>query len=431
MRTDLPSTTKREMLKNRIKQQYTVKRFKNISVLTGHMAFPGMSDDELARTCLDLFSGNSRHTTVKEGKYKTILITSIRGVPCLVKKYRNTGTARGMKSWFSPSRALTEFHAGITIHEKGITTAVPFFMAEKHSAGFVRESMVVLPFIDNATELKDLFFSRSEQRNSLLEEFGKFTRRIFSCGIFQNDYSLNNFMVAMTGEKASLYFIDFERVTIKDGLSEPEKILLLSKLNRVGREISLRDRLCFLKGYLGSEQATGQDIRNTALQIRKNTINVLKRDLKRCRLTSIYTHGRYNRIKTRAYSGLYKKGLSGLDIETLGRQVFSPDQPSSILLDKQGKKELRVLRLKKKDAQWLWSCITVFRIAGSPLKIPPVLICNRTQGVIIAEPAAMKNFCHPEATCRQSQLRFLKTNFSDELEKMKKLATKGMQAKNR
>ena len=60
-------------------------------------------------------------------------------------------------------------------------------------------------------------------------------------------------MVRKEGAKNQIYFIDFERVEIKNRLLPDQKMELLAKLNRVGREVSIKDRLRFLSGYLEVE----------------------------------------------------------------------------------------------------------------------------------------------------------------------------------
>jgi tRNA A-37 threonylcarbamoyl transferase component Bud32 len=333
---------------------------------------------------------------------------------------------RHAKSVLSPSRAMKEFHAGMSIHSRGITTAVPLFMAERSLMGFVRQSLIVMPFITEAMELKDLFFNRMPDRKEMLERFGQLTGEIFSQGVFQNDYSLNNFIVGKINRKPRIYFIDFERVSLKDRLSEPETIFLLSKLNRVGREITTLERLIFLKGYLGAGSCIDKTVSQLALKIRENTVQVLKRDLKRCRMTSLYTHGHYNRLKTDIYTGLYEKGCSAEEIIKKKDEIFASEISEVSLMFKGHALALKTIQLKKQDAEWLWSCITVFVIAGLPLQIPHVLVCNSKCGVIMAVPSMVSRLCSMDRALRSVSLRFIKGNFSEELGKMKKLLDEGL-----
>ena len=140
-------------------KDYTLKKYDTIQLLIHESLLSASPDRDWQEVCVKLFSENSREVILKEGQYKTIFTADINETPCLVKKYRNRGIAKRFKSLFFSAKAMHEFKAAVYLHEKGIPTAAPLFVAEIKKGGLVKESLIVLPFLSGARELKDLFFS--------------------------------------------------------------------------------------------------------------------------------------------------------------------------------------------------------------------------------------------------------------------------------
>ena len=136
---------------------YTYKKFANLEIIVSKKYSETCSESSLKNICFRLFNSNILDNIRKEGAYKTILTATFNNTPCIVKKYRNKGFFRRVKSLFFPSRAMNEFNAAVSIHNKKIPTAPPLFMAEKGKWKFITESFVCLLFLSEAIELRDVF----------------------------------------------------------------------------------------------------------------------------------------------------------------------------------------------------------------------------------------------------------------------------------
>lgn len=404
-------------------QGYTLKKYNNIKLLIRDSLIPECSDKQWKAVCLGLFSDKERQDIQKEGAYKTVLKTTVNETLCIVKKYRNNGFIRKIKSPFCTSKAMVEFRAAVYIHNKGIPTAPPLFMAEKRRFGFVAESLVALPFLSGAQELKDVFFNFKAyslfEKRKILENFGRLTGKIFQQGVFQNDYSLNNFMTRREQKKQQIYFIDFERVKIKPAISESDKLFLLAKLNRIGREVGLPERMCFLQAYLNVDPGFAENVKDLALKIQEKTVAVLKRDLKRGRLTSIYTHGNYERIKLRGYKGFYKKGYDPEEIIRQSKDIPDDSVRAKVSLNFiESGVVLQAVQFKGHDLEKIWSAISTLIIAGLPAKLPHIMLIKDNCGFIMFTPSNYDKL--RLLVSSQTQLPdFIKNNFPEEIEKLR------------
>jgi len=404
-------------------KDYTLKKYDTIQLLIHESLLSASPDRDWQEVCVKLFSENSREVILKEGQYKTIFTADINETPCLVKKYRNRGIAKRFKSLFFSAKAMHEFKAAVYLHEKGIPTAAPLFVAETKKGGLVKESLIVLPFLSGARELKDLFFHKNSfsaaEKRKIMEDFGRLSGKILQQGVFQYDFSLNNFMIRKEAEKCRLYFIDFERVEIKKEISEAQKTELLAKLNRVGCQVRLTERLRFLKGYLEAEPGNAISVKDLAARLQKKTVRILKRDLKRGRMSSIYTHDGFEKIRLRGLSGFCKRGYDPEEIA--GRVIGLPAEASRAevsLRFGQSDHVLKAIPLKAPDAESIWSAMSTLIIAGLPMDLPHVLVHDDKQGFIMVQPSLPESFrCFIDSESRLKN--FMNNNFSEELEKVR------------
>ncbi|MEI6126916.1 MAG: lipopolysaccharide kinase InaA family protein [Pseudomonadota bacterium] len=405
---------------------YTYKKYKNLGVWVKESLCPEFSDAQLQDYCLQLFSKENNPAIIKEGTYKKIFTAKIHTTPGIVKIYRSPGFLRQLKTFFSPSRAMREFQAAAYVYHKGIPTAEPLLLAERKKWGCVQEGLVAVRFIEEAQELRDfLFYEKNialSEKRKIITEFGRLTDKIFKNGIFQYDYALNNFMIRKDGERRQLYFIDFEKVTINKEPSSAQQLDILARLNRVGREVSPRDRLRFLRGYSGAGSARTKEVLALARTLQKETIQALKKDVGRSRLTSIYTHARYDRIKLSSYAGLCRKGHLPQEIINKIKNIPAGRHQVEISLTAgQPAALLKALQFSGDEAGKMWAAMSVLIIAGAPLELPHVLIEDSRRGFLLFPVSAsgqFENFTRGES----SRCNFIKTNFPEEFAKIKRMA---------
>jgi hypothetical protein len=159
--------------------------------------------------------------------------------------------------------------------------------------------------LEGAQDLKDFLFDSDfdsfDAKKRFFYEFGSLTKEIFESRIYQDDYSINNFMIRNKEGRNRIYFIDFERVKTDTEISEDLAVRLLAKLNRIGRIISQTERLRFLKGFMSGKAENRESLKAFASKIQSKTLIVLKRDFKRGRLTSLYTCNSFEPYKKRFF----------------------------------------------------------------------------------------------------------------------------------
>lgn len=375
---------------------YTHRSYRGLRCIIRDDLAQRFSDAALHGLCQGLFSKDCAGEVIKRGTYKTLLKTVVNDTPCIVKKYRIPGLVRRLKGLVRPSRPRQEFIAACFISGRGISTAAPLLLAEYRRFGLIREGLVVMPFIEGAQELRDFFFyenAPTRERKEVISQFGRLTARIFGSGVFQYDYALNNFLIRREAGACQCYFIDFEKVITDRTASREQKFDILSRLNRVGREVSVRDRMLFLKGYLAVDPEIAKNLHDFALELQQQTILTLRTDLERRRLTSIYTHARYDRIHLGGYSGLCKKGYNPEEIVNKIKNISAGPGFYDAELTREGKSvQVSLLQAAAAEAEYLWAIISTFIIAGAPLELPHILLQDAERGFLCFAPAVLGQY---------------------------------------
>lgn len=368
--------------------------------------------------CRELLSPSPPAEVIKRGTYKTLLKCTLDTIPCMVKAYRVHGIMRKVASLIKPSRPAREFLAGCFITAQGIPTATPLAFAERRRWGCVSEGLVIVPFIENAIELREFFFSPdipAGERHRVAEAFGRLTAEIFARGIFQYDYALNNFLIRRE-EHGRLYFIDFEKVQIHSVPSLGQRIDILSRLNRVGKEVSVRERLLFVKGYCAHDPGIGST-RTCARELLRATVAALRNDLARKRCTSIYTHARYRRIKRRPYSGLCLSAYATDEVIAMFANIKHRHGTFSVRL--QGH-ELTAYVLNAAEAEKAWAIMNAFVVGGARSDLPEVFIRDAQRGCIGFAPETLRSWRNV-LSCSCSADRFVQRIFPEQAHALRAL----------
>lgn len=371
---------------------YTYKRLGGVRALIHERLAAGYSDQQWADFFSRLFAVDDGPDVLKAGAYKTVLRAELHGAACIVKRYCNRGLLRRIKSLVRPSRARQEFRAALAISRAGIPTPAPLCLAELRRAGLVAASLVVLELIGNAQELQEVFFATGgcpgSERREIVAGFGRLTGRIFQQGIFQSDYSLNNFLLQADRAGRRIFFVDFEKVRMRPALDWPTKIWLLAKLNRVGRQVSRTDRLRFLRAYAEQDPGISAGLKDLARTLQTETLRVLASDLKRQRLTSIYTNRTYEKVNLRGWIGLCRKGYSPEEILSQVAAISQTSDGTLLRLHCPGsERSLIALQFPDRDAVRLWALINTLKVAGAALELPEVLAQGSGRGFLVLDPA--------------------------------------------
>ena len=340
---------------------------------------------------------------IKKGTRKSIWLFILpggqKGEEYLIKRYLSTAPLTRLKNSITSSKAVRELKAAHAIAEKDIPTVTPLAVGEKGRWGMVSQGYVVLEKLKNCRDLNNYFLKEYPAAQShrklpekwkIIREFGILARKVLNAGILQSDFSLNNFLLTKeTTGAIKLYLSDFEKISIKHTLAFDQKVRCLAKLNRVGREISASDRLRFLKSYL-AENGSKQKVSSFARTIQERTVEILKNDSIRGRITSVYTDALYERIEQNDIRGHYRKGYAVNEILDIIRRfdLSAKSLPSATVKHKEeihmkltcdGKVQpLKVVRyiphLKTTSARTLWTKMSTLSMGGIPLDIPHVFL---------------------------------------------------------
>ena len=407
---------------------YIKKIFRSIQAFVRQDIAAACADDDLLAFCRALFAEPSAERLIKRGSYKTIARFELGAIPCIVKTYKNKGLLGMLKSAAVASRGRQEFTAAAFIHGQGIATAAPLMLAEKKTLGMVRESAVALECIDGAQELREFFFyDRSIlpcERWRVADQFGRLTAAIFKKGIYQYDFALNNFLIRREADGFGLYFIDFERVRLRSLISREQKLDALARLGRVGAEISLKDRLRFLRGYLGQEPDFSPDLHALAAEMVAATVAAIRHDLARGRTTSIYTHARYDRIQHDGRTGLCRKGADLQVLLSAVAALSGRESAGQLVIRHEGKSlVMRAVYLEPQEAEAAWVALTALIIAGMPIGLPHALVCSEITGCLLLEPS-MRPACERFFAADSRSARFVIQHFPAEVELLKSLLAK-------
>jgi tRNA A-37 threonylcarbamoyl transferase component Bud32 len=355
----------------------------------------------------------------------------------LVKKYKSKSLAKMTKDLWRGSRALQELQIARAIHDRGIVTAVPLLAAERMKRGLVYESLLVLPFLSDACELKDFFLEPQNscrsacspaQLSDIFHSFGRLTAMIFRAGINQNDYSLNNFLIRKETCGHRIYFIDFERAAISERITDRVKTELLAKLNRAGHEVRVGDRLRFLRGYLALDDRAHGSLLRYARELQKQTLSMIQRDLKRGRLTSIYTSGAYEKFRALSFRGMYKSGYRLEEImDQLAALTREERQVAVTIGRKADTRSLIAVKMERGNAEKTWAVINALKLSGLPLEMPHIYAEGDKSGFLFLQLPASGGFPALEALARQAgagTMKIIEEYFPDELRDILALYTR-------
>jgi hypothetical protein len=373
-----------------------------------------VSDDmpaPLRETLLPLVSSPgfvSDGTLLKRGTYKSIwryrLSTHQGEQGYLIKRYQNRRLLDRLISLFRPSKARREWEAACGVSQRGVPTPVPLAIGVRKRRGMVMESFVILEEMKDCQDLNRFFLVacapgapalKVSEKWNIIKALGALARKANEAGVHQSDFALNNFLLERDARgEARLYLSDFEKITLRRSLTFDQEITCLAKLNRVGREVSLADRMRFLKSYAGAEPRSPQ-LRALSRAVQEQTRTILLQDHARGRKTSVYTDALYDRISRDTLTGFIRKGYDIDDIlAVVGRfDLLAGNLPLREIKEREeiavdircddGSHRLNAVRYTvhggNLSAGRIWSSICTLALAGFPVSLPPVFLENRAQ----------------------------------------------------
>jgi len=380
---------------------YTRLTVNNVQWLVKDDAHPVVKEHVIAQLSSETFFNHC--VSIKRGKHKSLwLFTPPAGQDdesFLIKRYENKQLLHRLKTIVMPSKALQELKAARGIDQRGILTPLPVAVGERMTGRMVKESLVVLSQLKACQALNAYFligYPGGKSPHNLLEKrkiikaLGEVARKAHQAGVLQSDFSLNNFLLTKDAHgEIMIYLSDFEKITLKDTLSFDQEVTCLAKLNRIGRKISLADRWRLLQAYTGN-QSNHDQVAALARAVQKRTVELLKQDYARGRITSVYTDALYEKYEEANITGYFKKGYSVKDIlgiihkfDLLAKSLPSSEikqrEEITVGLNFEGTQQpLKAVRYiphtQTISARTLWTTISTLAIAGLPIDIPHALM---------------------------------------------------------
>ena len=222
-------------------------------------------------------------TVLKKGRRKSfaLLETTVNGGEVYVKTFRVKGILQRLKHQFLKSKALRELEVSLVAQERGIPVVLPLAAGEKYQGGLLQESYLLIQRLPGALNLLEYLCTRDtthRDKARVIEALGRLSRKTHDEGILQEDFALNNFLLA-NPQDSQIFLIDFERSRVSQTLSTEEKEWTLAKLNRIGADFTLTYKFRFLKAYCRTKEEFRDLPRWKRLEA--YTHQILKRDAQR------------------------------------------------------------------------------------------------------------------------------------------------------
>jgi len=330
---------------------------------------------------------------LKKGKQKAIYLLRLKAEnktqEFFLKVYYHYGISRWIKPYLKHPRGTHEFYTGLQIIQRNISTIVPCAGGIKKRGGAILESYFLSEKMAH-TENFNLFLLRESpngdliptNRSPIMENLGVLIRTMHAMGVLQKDLAPNNFLLGIgKGNYGKFYLVDYERVKIIRSVPEAIQKWVLSKLNRIGLEVSLSDRFHFLHAY--RPELDKEAFKKLAKEINGRTVFQIKKDISRPRMSNVYIAARYLFFQQDDYWGFCRKGY---DLNSLLMYISQPEKADSSKhgiffwrkANSQSSEKIRINKGSKKNSpEKLWAIIWGLKLARIPVISPVALVAKR------------------------------------------------------
>lgn len=251
-----------------------------------------------------------------EGKRRMEFIAE--GRTYLLKLYKPSGLAAGLKALLGASKVAHERAMSLALLEKGIPCA-PVVATRDRAA----ERWAAVEKIPGARTVQEALLDPATppaSRRRLCRDYGRFARRLLDAGVWQHDFNPSN--VLLDGDR--LLLIDFERMRLRPGrVPEAERRHLLAKMHRLP-DLDRTDRLRFLKAYLDADAVQAAGWKSIARDVLARHGRQRDRDDARAGRRCVEENRDYGRFERGEFWGWYLRkrperggGLEAAQLEAL------------------------------------------------------------------------------------------------------------------
>lgn len=227
---------------------------------------------------------------VKDYRLKKTVEIDAAGRTWLVKIYKAVGALRTLKARVLGSKARHELRMYDGVVARGIPT-VPLAAAGERGA----EGYVVIEKLAGWRSLQDVLLDDATPpalRRRLLDEYGRFARRLHDAGVWQQDFNASNVLLD-PARPADLRVIDFERMKLLRAVSEASRLKTLAKMNRIPK-LTRADRMRFLRAY-GFRDRARRILELGALQLERDVARFARHCVRENRNFGSFESGWYRK----------------------------------------------------------------------------------------------------------------------------------------
>lgn len=187
------------------------------------------------------------------------------------------------------SKALHAYKVSTLLCKKGIPTPEPLAYVRFKTGPNKGKELFFIRWIDDSVTLGSFlnrFFSQprdphwQNRKTKLITETAKFLRELHSTGIYHRDLNRENILVRERGDDLELFLIDTDDIRTTLRVSYKRIIKNIDKINRYilnKRDLSITDRMRFLKAYLGDRANDRKTLRKYWKDIERETFETLKK----------------------------------------------------------------------------------------------------------------------------------------------------------
>ena len=210
------------------------------------------------------------------------------GKHLMLKRYsrRNRNRLRVWKYFLRKSKALRSFEMAHVFDLTNIPTAAALAAGDEMFLGFFKRGYLITEELRGFGRLDEILcrpLSRSEKQ-TLIEALAQFLRKLHASGLDCRDLKLQNIFIKITPDgNVAVSLIDLDMILPRRRLVRARRIQNIARLNAAVRgdgQITNRDRLRFLRSYLGDEFENKEILRIWWKRIIKKTVRKLKRSLR-------------------------------------------------------------------------------------------------------------------------------------------------------
>lgn len=187
------------------------------------------------------------------------------------------------------SKALHAYKVSTLLSKKGIDTPEPLAYVRFKTGPNKGKELFFTRWIDDSVTMGhylENFFSLPknshwlDRKRKIIAETAKLLRELHSTGIYHRDLNRENILVREKGDNLELFLIDSDDIRTAFRVSSKRIFKNIDKINRYilnKRDLSITDRMRFLKAYLGDRANDRKTLRKYWKDIERETFETLKK----------------------------------------------------------------------------------------------------------------------------------------------------------